>query len=284
MKNGRDSSILVGFAVLVALASTGCSGGKKPEYLPPQTLTPEALQPTPPESIVPGVSGAEEETDTEEDFPEETSATDLIVIEDEKPVTPTERTLYAAAQEERARRQTAGPSKVSITNKNLDEYAASGNLTFSGESGEDSSTEPVPTDRPKLAAELLADEAYWRTRVRDARLAWREAVDLVAELEEAAAALRMRFYAEDDPFYRDGEIKPAWDRTLDRLAEARTEAVAMEDEVDEILEEGRRAGALPGWLREGLELEPESKVEVKETEVEHQSIEPDVVGEDGGGL
>ena len=36
----------------------------------------------------------------------------------------------------------------------------------------------------------------------------------------------------------------------------RNEVIATRKELDDFLEEGRRAGALPGWLREGGELEP----------------------------
>ena len=266
-----------GAGVVVTLAFAGCAGNDEPEYLPPQTLTPAELQQTPPDDIIPGATPQPIETD--DDFPDQ-PASSLIVIEDEKPAPISEQSLFAASQAEKERREEAGPSKVTITNKNLKEYAI-GNLSFTEEE-ENTPTDPAADGGPPLAAELLADETYWRTRIRDVRLDWRESVELVNELEEAASALRTRFYAEDDPFYRDGEIKPAWDRTLDRLAEARTNAVKLEDDVNEILEEGRRAGALPGWLREGLELEPERIQEPNPTEVEHYSIEPKVVDESGG--
>ena len=47
------------------------------------------------------------------------------------------------------------------------------------------------------------------------RLSWKEAVDSVSGLEADVGGLRQRFYAEDDPAYRDREIKPAWDRALE---------------------------------------------------------------------
>ncbi len=37
------------------------------------------------------------------------------------------------------------------------------------------------------------------------------------QLEKEAAGWRRRFYAEDDPYVRDGQIKPEWDRVLDLL-------------------------------------------------------------------
>ena len=92
--------------------------------------------------------------------------------------------------------------------------------------------------------------------MRSIRSEWRQAYDSIEELEEEAAALRTRFYAEDDPVYRDRVIKPEWDRTLDRLHEARRAIDRAQEQLDQALEEGRIAGALPGWLRDGEELEP----------------------------
>jgi hypothetical protein len=99
-------------------------------------------------------------------------------------------------------------------------------------------------------------EEYWRAQALKLRLDWKEAVESVDDLEAEVQELRRRFYEEDDPFYRDNQIKPAWDRTLDLLAAAKTDAEDHERNLTRFLEEGRRAGALPGWLREGIELEP----------------------------
>ncbi len=60
---------------------------------------------------------------------------------------------------------------------------------------------------------------------------------------------------------------------------ARAEVETAEKELAEFLEEGRVAGAFPGWLREGVELEPEE--EARSPSNEHQAIEPPVVDEDG---
>ena len=51
--------------------------------------------------------------------------------------------------------------------------------------------------------------------------------------------------------------------------------MAAKAELEAFLEEGRRAGALPGWLREGAEQEPETA----ETDVAlpGEAIEPPVL-------
>ena len=43
---------------------------------------------------------------------------------------------------------------------------------------------------------------------------------------------------------------------MERIAAARLEADDYRQRVNEFLQSGREAGALPGWLREGLEYEP----------------------------
>ena len=74
-------------------------------------------------------------------------------------------------------------------------------------------------------------------------------------------------------------IKPEWDRTLDRLHEARRTIDRAQEQLDLALEEGRIAGALPGWLRHGEELEPpvEEPAEEGEPEIGAEPGEPKVI-------
>jgi hypothetical protein len=157
-----------------------------------------------------------------------------------------------------------------ITDKNLKQYAAKGQITVAS-----------PTKKPEAAGpqgEPVRDEQYWRSRALEIRLRWRKAADEVKELEQSAAGWRRRFYAENDVYVRNGQIKPEWDRVLDRLEEARAEVDASKTELAELLEEGRTAGALPGWLREGVDQEPQEEPEPSN---EHKVIEPPKVEEDG---
>jgi len=80
-------------------------------------------------------------------------------------------------------------------------------------------------------------------------------------LEAKTESLRNRFYSTDDGYQRDSQIKPEWDKAIADLEEARYQASRGAAEVLAFLEEGRRAGALPGWMREGVELEPEPVIE-----------------------
>lgn len=165
-----------------------------------------------------------------------------------------------------------------VTNDNLADYARRGRVSMSGTAaapeegaapgeeaaaGQAAATETAGNGEAAVASaggadprEPLRDEAWWRARVRQVREEWRQTVDEIAELEETAADLRWRYYAADDPWVRDGRVKPEWDRALDRLSEARRRLGEYPRRLEALLEEGRREGALPGWLREGVELEP----------------------------
>ncbi len=207
---------------------------------------------------------------------------ELIVVESgagSPPPTPGE--LAASLRAQRAATADDRPAPPTrITNDNLGEYARRGQLTTA-------SPQPAATTEEEAAAGAAADaelgEAYWRERVRGVRQGWHDVAAEVERLEKAAAELRWRFYATDDPGLRDGRIKPEWDRTLDRLERARQELADYPDTLAAVLDEGRRAGALPGWLREGLELEP-APAEDAPAEDPAAPIEPPVAPEptDGG--
>ena len=160
------------------------------------------------------------------------------------------RTLVEAARAEKERRAKSGPPVAVITDKNISQHQ--GQITVA---------EPKKTVQPVDAAamEMLKTEEYWRNRAVDIRTRLRKAADAVEELETAAAGWRRRFYAEEDPNRRDSQIKPEWDRVLSELEKNRQDVETTREELGEFLEEGRRAGALPGWLREGAEMEPDEE-------------------------
>lgn len=204
----------------------------------------------------------------------------LVVIssrEDEAEEEEDVRTLLLrASREETARRQFAAESVLVLTDKNLAEMAEGGHVTVVPEPPpEEGEVEPGALADPSKKAQ--EQELYWRDEARDRRLRWREAADEIVDLEQRVAELRQQFYAEDDPYVRDGKIKPEWDRALDRLEQARREEVQAQRDVEDLLDEGRRAGALPGWLREGMVLEPVP--EEKEELPAADPMEPKVVNQ-----
>jgi hypothetical protein len=205
-----------------------------------------------------------------------------IVIDDPTPEADAP-SLLEASRLARERRETARPPIAVITNQNLAEYAKRGNLTIAQPAAKPASSEAEATnDEAEPAAPgPVRDEFYWRDGVRELREKWRQAADELADLQEKAAALRQQFYSEDDPYYRDSRIKPAWDRVLDRLTEAKTEVQQDREKLDAFLEDGRKSEALPGWLREGIELEPDHQPEPTTKDLRStDATEPVIVNED----
>lgn len=175
--------------------------------------------------------------------------------------------LAEVARAERERRQRLGRPSIRIDDKNLAEFSKGQQLTEAkrdvASAGGEEKTAPVPEAAfaGETGRDLPDEESYWRERIRSAREQWAEAVEEVRRLERESARLRREFYAADDPYDRDARIKPLWDRALEELKAARQRAEEGPRRVATILDEGRRAGALPGWLREGLELEPEESAD-----------------------
>jgi len=180
------------------------------------------------------------------------------------------RSLVEAARAERERKAHAGEPAAVITNKTL--AKSTGQLTYA----QPKKGKAQPPAVEKSAAVAPRDEAYWRKRGVEIRVRWRKATEDVDRLQKEARDLRRRFYSQDDPAVRDAQIKPEWDHTLELLDRARLEVDASKSELDAFMEEGRRAGALPGWLNEGTDQEPEKKPAPPS---QPEAIEPPVLKE-----
>jgi len=117
---------------------------------------------------------------------------------------------------------------------------------------------PRPTPTPGAASEEARPapapdqeaEAYWRERMHSARALVEELSERVRQFEQQSKKLESDFYSWDDGQYRDGVIKPAWDKKREELETARRDLEQAEKDLAELPEKARKAGALPGWLRE----------------------------------
>ncbi len=164
-----------------------------------------------------------------------------------------------------------------ITDKTLPKYASKGQITIA----DPKKDKKKPAAAAPAAAPEARDEQYWRGRARALRESWKQAADEVKDLEQKSTSLRQKFYSESDTFLRDTQIKPDWDRVLDHLRQARLDADAAKQDLSQFLEEGRSAGALPGWLDEGVEDEPaDEAARKKEPTPAVQAIEPPVINDD----
>ena len=183
------------------------------------------------------------------------------------------KTLLEASRLAKARKQDTRESIATINDDNLHEYAEGAEVIIL----ESPPAAPVPELEPPPAEEGsgVRDEQYWRSRALELRMGWRRTHDQIGELELESAALRQQFYAEDDPYIRDSQLKPAWDRVLDRLDQLRDQSARYEQELETFIMEGQRAGALQGWLNQGWELEPTPEERRSAQRVgSHQAIDP----------
>lgn len=258
----RFGTALATLAV-ATLAGTACA----PSLPPPQT--PPKKPAAPPEASAEPGSGVESPAAAPPAPAAPIRDATLIIIDAGDSDADSRPSLVEASRREKERKANAGKPVAVITNETLPKMAKKGQLTFADLS------KPKAGDKPPVDEVASAEQQqYWTGRGLAIRQRWRAAVDEAADLERQAADLRRKFYAESDPFRRDGEIKPNWDRALDRIRLTKERADGAKMELEEFLEEGRRAGALPGWLREGAELEPEPPVPPKTTT---EAIEPPIL-------
>jgi hypothetical protein len=106
------------------------------------------------------------------------------------------------------------------------------------------------TPGPAAAEPGAPTETEWRGIANASRKRVADAKSKVAELDATTRKLENDFYAWDDGQYRDRVIKPSWDHSRQQLDEAKAELAAAEKELADLPERARRAGALPGWIRE----------------------------------
>jgi len=156
----------------------------------------------------------------------------------------------------------AEKSGLTIDNRTLVKNADKGRVSTSRAIPTPARPAPAPTAAPAAAptsarapepAEAgnpAGTEAEWKEIASKARKRVTDDKAKVAELEAATRKLENDFYAWDDGQYRDRVIKPAWDHSRTELETAKKELETAEADLADLPERARRAGALPGWIRE----------------------------------
>lgn len=175
--------------------------------------------------------------------------------------------VVRAASETRQGKETPKPG-VAITNQTLVTDPNRGRLTTwqgsahpagatpaAGARNPAAAHAPAPTATapPASAAEAGAEsteETKWREAARLARERVANGRERVTQLDAETHKLENDFYSWDDGQYRDRVIKPSWDHAREQLDEAKTELAGAEKDLADLPERARKAGALPGWIRE----------------------------------
>ena len=264
---------LLPLALGVTLSIAGCRGT-------PQPVTRSKALETPKEQPAPAAA-APSPTPVEAPREKTGDAAPVVVDIGAEDVKAAPATLVEAAHAERQRRAGPGQKSIAVINdKTLSRYASKGQITIA-DPKKDKNKINTPSPAVAAAEAEARDEQHWRSRARQLRENWRLVADEVKELERKSAELRQKFYGETDTFLRDTQVKPDWDRVLDRLRQARLDVDTAKQDVARFLEEGRAAGAQPGWLDEGSEEEPaDESGKQKEPVPALQSIEPPVIESD----
>jgi hypothetical protein len=267
---------LLPLALGVTLSIAGCRGTPRPVT---RSKAPEAPKEQPAPAAAP--SQAPAPVDTAAPREKTGDAAPVVVEAGVEDAAATPATLVEAAHAERQRRAGPGQKSIAVINdKTLSRYASKGQITIA-DTRKDKNKAKAASPAVAAAEAEARDEQHWRSRARQLRESWRLVADEVKELERKSAELRQKFYGETDTFRRDTQVKPDWDRVLDRLRQARIDVDTAKQDVANFLEEGRAAGAQPGWLDEGSEEEPaDESGKQKEPVPALQSIEPPVMESD----
>ena len=150
---------------------------------------------------------------------------------------------------------------IVISNENLSEYAAKGGLTTAKPATQDGRTvhsgpgvKVVDRDESATNERML----FWQGKYKAQLERIADIKRQIQILDYEIPGLWRDFYAWDDPAYRDAVIKPKLDLALKRRDTLETQLVEAEARLQQIKEDARKDGALPGWFR-GIE-EPPSDV------------------------
>ena len=169
--------------------------------------------------------------------------------------------LVDAAKAARAARGDTGAvgtkTPIVITNENLNDYASKSSLA-TGDSG--GSSKPITTGSGSNGQSSSEEDAataqkrdYWQRRYKQQAEQVEAIRHEIESLDREIPALWSDFYSRDDPFYRDGVIKPRLDQALARREALESQLAEGETRLPQIAEAARQDGALPGWFR-GIEI------------------------------
>ena len=163
-------------------------------------------------------------------------------------VSPARQDLAQYARDHALRKDPGSENtSIVISDENLEGYAGATELTavtptHSGNKTTDPKASPL-NDDPR---------ALWRRRVSDQLETIRKLKEEAVRLEPEIAELWQLFYRCDEPSERDDEIRPRLIHDIKALADIRQGINTAQSDLDKVLEEARKNGALPGWFRDLL--------------------------------
>ena len=160
--------------------------------------------------------------------------------------------LVKAAKKEKERRAKT-EAKKTLTNQDIEDIRkkqpTSGIESTSGEEGEEPKKEGEATAK-KEEPDPTQTEEYWRGRKHDVDSRVNDAQARVEQLQSEINSLTTAFYAEADGVGQRPLIESERGERIKELEAAKQELEDARAEQEGLQDEARRAGALPGWLRD----------------------------------
>lgn len=160
--------------------------------------------------------------------------------------------LAEVAKKEQERRKAAPEATKKLTNKDLPESAVKPKdeapQAGTAPSAEQPSAGEAARNPEATPAEDEKNEAWWRSRITEAREELRRNEMFAEALQSRINGLTTEFVNRDDPFQR-GKIGEDRQKAIVELERVRAEIAVNQKQIESIEEEARKAGVPPGWLR-----------------------------------
>ncbi|HET6266828.1 MAG TPA: hypothetical protein VFG11_03855 [Acidobacteriota bacterium] len=156
--------------------------------------------------------------------------------------------LVKAAKEEKARRAAAGPAKKSFTNKDIQAYLAKHKSPPSRSTQSQTQTAPDEQE-PDILVRFKEKEEYWRGRYREVAVGITDAQKKVDALKAKLKDLHNKATGMPGSF-QIAMIAQDIQIAKDQLNEAQADLDAANQKLEDLMDEGRKDGALPGWFRD----------------------------------
>jgi hypothetical protein len=157
--------------------------------------------------------------------------------------------LVKLAKKEKERRAKT-TAKKTLTNQDIEEIRKKQPITgIESAEGEaapsaETTTQAGPKEKPENT------EEYWHQRKQETDQQLKDAQSRVDQIQSEINQLRTAFYAEADGVGQRPVIQQEWDERLKSLEQARQELQDAQAQSSGLEDEARKAGALPGWIRD----------------------------------
>lgn len=162
--------------------------------------------------------------------------------------------LVELSKKEKAKRAQSGTHRV-FTNKDIEAFKAKNKDATSKSSTPAPviTTEEQPQTESTEETDPLADydkeKAYWRGRYEEAKARIQKAQDEVDRLQPIVDQLKQTFIQSKDPAVL-AQFQDQVDKKTAELQAAQKELAAAQQGMEDLEDEGHKAGALPGWFRD----------------------------------